>query len=233
MVGVIHLMADTEIDPSCRVHDSCVVDYPPSQIASLARIPVTTRITKIGARTEVMPFVLIYRSAWIGADCLIGNHATVREDATIGNRCIIGQYACVSYDAVLEDEVRVQNGTLIADGWHIGRGTFIGVNVSTMSDRRRDVVEYEFKGSHPTVIGRRCLIGSGAVILPGLVIGDDVVIGAGALVTKNVPSGATVLGQPARMLERSSALEQIAEAVYQDRFTPNGADHWRERDNRA
>lgn len=241
MVGIVHLMGDTEFDPSCRIHNSCVVDYPPSQCASLARIPVTTRITKIGARTEVMPFAMIYRSAWIGADCLIGNHATVRESATIGDRCIIGQYACVSYDAALADEVRVQNGTLIADGWKIGRGTFIGVNVSTMSDRRRDVVAYEFKGSEPTIIGERCLIGSGAVILPGLRIGDDVVIGAGALVTKDVPSGATVLGMPGVILglkpdlqsievdriRKEQANQMMAQQRYSAAFTANGADHWR------
>lgn len=210
---VPHLLVDTAIASDCRLHPYCVVDYPPSQSGSLARIPVTARITKIGGRTEVMPFALVYRGAWIGDDCLIGSHATIREDATIGNRCVIGQYACVSYDAVLADEVRVQNGTLIADGWRIGRGTFVGVNVSTMSDRRRDVVEYEFKGSHPSVIGERCLIGSGAVILPGLTIGDDVVIGAGALVTKDVPSGATVLGQPARIAARAV-------------LTANGLDCW-------
>lgn len=234
---MVYLINETEISASCSVSPHAVVDHPPSTCSSLARIPETTRITKIGDRTEVMPFAMIYRSAWIGSDCLIGNHATVREDATIGNRCIIGQYACVSYEAELADEVRVQNGTLIADGWKIGRGTFVGVNVSTMSDRRRDVVEYEFKGSTPTIIGERCLIGSGSVILPGLVIGDDVVIGAGALVTKDVPSGATVLGQSARIVlsgadraamvnEQIKLQKEALERGFQTMATVHGAEHW-------
>lgn len=193
------------------VHPHVVIDMIPSASPSLARPGRAERPLRIGARTEIMPFALLYRGAHIGTDCLIGNHATVREQATIGNRCIIGQYVCISFDAELADEVRVQNGTLIADGWKIGRGTFVGVNVSTMSDRRRDVVDYEFKGSCPSVIGERCLIGSGAVILPGITIGNDVVIGAGALVTKDVPDGATVLGQPARV---------------QAAFSVHGVDHW-------
>jgi acetyltransferase-like isoleucine patch superfamily enzyme len=217
MLHPVHSIEGNGIADSVVIHPLCLVDYPPSRSPSLARVPVTARETRIGQGTEVMPFALVYRSAWIGDDCLIGSHATVREDATIGDRCIIGQYACVSYDAVLADEVRVQNGTLIADGWRIGRGTFIGVNVSTMSDRRRDVVRYEFKGSHPSVIGERCLIGSGAVILPGITIGDDVVIGAGALVTKDVPDGATVLGEPSRL---------VGVAKPREMASVHGADFW-------
>lgn len=198
-----------------------LVDYPPSQCRSLARIPVTARETRIGGGTEVMPFAIVYRGAWIGSDCLVGNHATVREGATIGDRCIIGQYACISFDAELADEVRVQNGTLIADGWKIGRGTFVGVNVTTMSDK--DPRDYVFHGSIGSAIGERCLIGSGAVILPGLTIGDDAVIGAGALVTKNVPSGATMLGQPARIIDYRSSAGQPTSVFG---FSLNGADHW-------
>jgi acetyltransferase-like isoleucine patch superfamily enzyme len=215
-ICVSPLLAGVHAD-DCQISVHAVVDYPPSTCRSLARIPVIDRHTKIGSRTEVMPFALIYRSAWVGADCLIGSHATVREGATIGDRCVIGQYVCISYDAELADEVRVQNGTLIADGWKIGRGTFIGVNVSTMSDRRRDVVAYEFKGSTPSVIGERCLIGSGAVILPGLRIGDGAVIGAGALIVRDVPAGATVLGEPGRL----SMPERLRAS-----YTVHGVDHW-------
>lgn len=205
---------DRLIDTSVVVHLPAIIDLIPSASPSLARPGFAKSLLRIGARTEIMPFAVLYRGATIGSDCLIGNHATVREGATIGDRCIIGQYACVSFDAELADEVRVQNGTLIADGWKIGCGTFIGVNVSTMSDRRRDVVEYEFRGSCHSEIGERCLIGSGAVILPGLRIGNDVVIGAGALVTKDVPDGATVLGQPAR-------IQAVLTSVH-------GVDHWDE-----
>ena len=213
MIRPFDVVNERHIHHTVVVHRSAVLDVIPSSSTSLARPGVARSLLKIGQHTEVMPLAVLYRGATIGEECLIGNHATVREGAVIGNRCVIGQYVCVSYNAELADEVRVQNGTLIADGWKIGRGTFVGVNVSTMSDRRRDVVAYEFKGSCHSEIGERCLIGSGAVILPGLRIGNDVVIGAGALVTKDVPDGATVLGQPARIIPT---------------FTVHGADHWGE-----
>jgi acetyltransferase-like isoleucine patch superfamily enzyme len=202
----------------CIIHPYAYLGKLPSQSPSLARRAPVIKQLIIGDETEIGPHATIYGGARIGSRCLIGDGASVREGAVIGDRCVIGTNVCVSYDAELADGVRVQNGTLIADGWKVGRGTFIGVNVSTMSDRRREVVGYVFTGSDGSVIGERCLIGSGAVILPGLVIGNDVVIGAGALVTKDVRDGAVVLGQPARIME-GDARQNGARSVH-------GVDHW-------
>jgi acetyltransferase-like isoleucine patch superfamily enzyme len=163
-----------------------------------------------------MPFALVYRSAWIGDDCLIGNHASIREGATIGNRCIIGRNVTINYDAEIEDEVRIQDGTHITGCCKIGRGTFIGINVTTSNDRRREIVDYQWVGATPPIIGRGCLIGSGACIVPGVRIGDGAVIGAGALVTKDVPDGATVLGEPSRI--RNNPVVSL----------PAASEHWRE-----
>jgi acetyltransferase-like isoleucine patch superfamily enzyme len=195
----VHSIEGNGIADSVVIHPMCLVDYPPSRSPSLARVPVTARETRIGHRTELMPFALVYRSAWIGADCLIGNHASIREGATIGDRCIIGRNVTINYEAVIEDEVRIQDGAHITGGCRIGRGSFIGVNVTTSNDRRREIVDYQWVGATPPVIGRRCLIGSGANIIPGVRIGDGAVIGAGALVTKDVPAGGTVLGDPSRI----------------------------------
>ena len=204
------------LPPDCIVHPFAYIGKLPSLSPSLARrCPVVCTLT-IGAGTEIGPHATIYGGARIGRACLIGDNANIREGAVIGDRCIIGYNACISYDAELADEVRVQNGTLIADGWKVGRGTFIGVNVSTMSDRRRDVVDYQFTGSDGSVIGERCLIGSGAVLLPGIKIGNNCVIGAGALVVKDVPDGSVVLGQPTRIIPGRPAPSQTA----------HGADHW-------
>lgn len=218
------------IPKSVTIHPFVYLGKMPSQSPSLARKAPYVKELHIGENTEVHPYAMIYGGSRIGSDVVIGDYASVREGAVIGDRCVIGSHSCVSYDAELADDVRIMNGTLIADGWKIGEGTFIGVNVSTMSDRRRDVVDYEFKGSHPTTIGKRCLIGSGAVILPGLTIGDGAIIGAGALVVKDVPDGAEVRGEPSRVIDHRSPVGQMAAALKLkvDVETTNGADHWRE-----
>ncbi len=83
----------------------------------------------------------------------------------------------------------------------IGRGTQIGPAVQIFAaDHPRDAAERRsgLELGKPVLIGENVWIGGGAIILPGVVIGDDAIIGAGTVVTRDVPSGSTVVGNPAR-----------------------------------
>lgn len=89
----------------------------------------------------------------------------------------------------------------------IGEGTQIGSAVQILTaDHPRDPQERRagLEYGRPVTIGSNVWIGSGALILPGVSVGDDAIIGAGSVVTRNVPSGATVAGNPARRLERKT-----------------------------
>lgn len=190
----------------CVVHPFAMIGRLPSQSPALARKGQVNRWLIIGAGTEVGVGAIIYGGVKIGADCLIGDQASVREGATIGDRCIVGHGVSINYDARIADEVRINTGSHVTGGAVIGRGTFIGVGVVMANDRRREIVDYEFVGVDPPVIGERCLIGSGAMIMPGVRIGDGAVIGGGALVVKDVPPGATVLASPAGLRKPAEAL---------------------------
>ncbi len=182
----------------CVVHPFALVGRLPSQSAALARRGERAPFLIIGDDTEIGPHAIIYGGSDIGRQCLIGDAANIREGVKIGDRCVIGAGTSVLYDAWLGDDVKVMGGSHITGGMRIGNGTFVGVNVTTCNDRRREIVDYQFAGADPPHIGERCVIGSGATILAGVSIGDGAVIGAGALVTSDVPAGATVLGAPAR-----------------------------------
>lgn len=194
-----HVAPWAVLGDGCVVHDFALIGRLPSTHSALARQPAVLRWLKIGRNVDIGAHAIIYGGATIGDDCLIGDAALIREGAVIGSGCVVGAHVTVSYNAVLGDNVRIQNYTLVTDECRVGEGTFIGVGVTMASDRRRDVVKYEFTGSTPPIIGKRCLIGSGAVLVPGVTIGDDAVIAAGALVAKDVPPGGTVMGTPARL----------------------------------
>lgn len=183
----------------CSIGPFAVLGRLPSQSPSLARHGPVEKWLLIGDGTEIGAHVTIYGGVQIGEQCLIGDGANIREGVLIGSGCVIGQNVTINYDAQLSDHVRIMNGTHITGGCRIGRGTFIGANVSTMNARLKGLVEYEFTGAVPPIIGEKCMIGSAAVLLPGVHIGNGAIVGAGAVVTQDVPDGATVLGQPARV----------------------------------
>lgn len=182
---------------------ACVIGFPPRGTAANRRpISKSLSCTRLGDRVVVKPFACIYLDVHIGEDTLVGNHASIREGSRIGKRCVVGAYVDIQYDVILGDDVRILNQTQITGGTRIGSGTFIGPGVQTANDPylfHEDLDDYKDRGQVPPVIGNKVFIGVGAIILPGVKIGDGARVAAGALVTRDVPAGATVVGSPARL----------------------------------
>jgi maltose O-acetyltransferase len=112
------------------------------------------------------------------------------------------------YNIHLEDRVFINYGCIILDvvAVHIGHGTQIGPGVQILTadhPRQAALRARMFECGRPIAIGGNVWIGGGAIILPGVTIGDDAIIGAGSIVTRDVPAGATVAGNPARVLPKS------------------------------
>lgn len=145
-------------------------------IHSLSDVQSTT----IGARTRVWQFVVILPKAVIGDDCNICSHCFIENDVVVGDR------------------VTVKSGVQLWDGVRLEDDVFVGPNVTFTNDRlpRSRVYPDAFP---VTLVRRGASIGGGATILPGLQIGERAMIGAGAVVTKDVPARAIVVGSPARV----------------------------------
>lgn len=198
------IASETILGAGCTVHPFACIGLQPMRSSSLARLPEQQLPAEIGSGCMIGAHAVISAGVIIGDGCLIGEHAAIREGVIIGDNCVIGQGVSVHYEALIEDDVRIINGTHITGGMRIGRGTFIGVGVVTANDRRREIVDYRFipDAITPPVVGERCLIGSGAVLLPGISIGDGAIVGAGAVVTKDVPAGGRAMGSPAERHDR-------------------------------
>src|SRR5438552_9535712 len=143
---------------------------------------------KLGRNVKLYAFVNLY-GCEVGDDTSIGTFVEIQKGAKIGARCKIQSHTFICEGVTIEDEV------------------FVGHNVNFLNDRWPTAVNADGSAKQPSdwnlepiLVKRRAAIGSGAVILPGVTIGAKAIVGAGAVVTKDVPDGVIVAGNPARIL---------------------------------
>jgi acetyltransferase-like isoleucine patch superfamily enzyme len=147
---------------------------------------------KLGRNVRLHDFINLY-GCEIGDDVKIGTFVEIQKGATIGNRCKISSHSFICEGVTLEE------------------GVFIGHSVTFTNDRYPRATngngelqtEADWKCVR-TLVKRGASIGSGATLLCGITIGENAMIGAGSVVTKDVPAGATVAGNPARIMRSIS-----------------------------
>jgi len=144
------------------------------------------------------PTAIIDEGAQIGVGTKIWHFSHVMSGAQIGKNCVIGQNVFVASSAVLGNNVKVQNNVSVYDGVVCEDDVFLGpscVFTNVVNPRSFISRKNEFK---PTLVKRGASIGANATIICGITIGEYAMIGAGAVVTKDVPDYALVVGNPAR-----------------------------------
>ena len=143
---------------------------------------------KLGARVKIFGFVNLY-GCRIDDDTRIGTFVEIQKGARIGKRCKISSHSFVCEGVTIEDEVFVGHHVVFINDKY-PRATAASGALLTDADWM----------VQPILVKRRASIGSGAVILGDVTIGAGAIVGAGAVVTKSVPAGAIVAGNPARVL---------------------------------
>jgi len=146
---------------------------------------------------RIHPLAAVHPDARIGAGTTVWQFCVVLDGATIGAGCNLNAHTLVEGGGVLGDRVTLKSGVHVWDGVILEDDVFCGPNATFTNDR-----EPRSRVRAPLLFTRVCRgasIGAGAIILPGLRIGEGAMIGAGSVVTRNVPDGETWLGNPARL----------------------------------
>ncbi|OGW78730.1 MAG: hypothetical protein A3C51_03875 [Omnitrophica bacterium RIFCSPHIGHO2_02_FULL_46_20] len=159
--------------------------------------PLSTTIypgVKIGRDTLIYPNTVIESDVIIGKACHIGPFAHIRPGTRIGNKVEVGNFVELVRTEV-QDFTKVKHHTYLGDA-KVGKNVNIGAGTIT--------VNYDGKNKNRTVIGDRAFIGVGAILIAPIKIGRRALVGAGSVVLKgqNIKDGATVVGVPARILQR-------------------------------
>ena len=141
----------------------------------------------------------IDESVEIGKGSIIWRFATICAGVKIGEQCAIGSSVYIGRGTQIGDRTRIQDGSHVTDRMVIGHDVFLAPHVITTNDRHPKAMNPSYKVEPPT-FENGCAVGAGAVILPGVRVGEGAVVGAGAVVTKDVLPYTTVVGNPARIL---------------------------------
>lgn len=137
----------------------------------------------VGARTRIWAFAHVLAGAVVGSDCNICDHTFVEGRVRIGNG------------------VTIKNGVQLFDGVTVGDEVFLGPNCTFTNDRNpRAAVKKAGTQLVPTRLERGCTVGANATIVCGVTVRNGAFVGAGAVVTKDVPAHAVVVGNPARCI---------------------------------
>ncbi len=141
------------------------------------------------------------QSRHIGEQTNIWQYCVVLPGAQIGDNCNICAHCFIENDVIVGNDVTLKCGVYLWDGVRIEDKVFVGANVCFVNNKFPRSKEYP-EVNLRTTIKKGATLGTGAVIMGGITIGENAMIGAGSVVTKDVPAGELWYGNPARFYKK-------------------------------
>jgi acetyltransferase-like isoleucine patch superfamily enzyme len=209
--GNVVIHAGTSLGAGVVVQDGAVLGKPPafgarSKADRSAELPPLV----VGDGAVICAGAVVCAGAAVGPGAVIGDQVYVRERSAVGRDSVVGRGCSVENDVVIGARARIQTDAYITAFSEIEDDVFVAPCVVTTNDmtagRRGPGVP--LRGP---VLRRACRVGAGAVLLPGVSIGEEAFVGAGAVVTRDVAPRSLVVGSPARHV-RSVADEELLPA---------------------
>ena len=200
----------TVLGEGVRVLEGAVVGKQPtlSPRSTAKREPLPP--ARLGDGTIVSTGAIVFAGTTIGARVILGDQTCVRERVEIGDDVVLGRGSFVENDTTIGAMTKIQAEAYITAYSTLEENVFIAPCVVTTNDNWMGRTEKRFGLVKGPTIRRGARVGGGAVICPALEIGEEAFIGAGAVVTKDVPPRALMVGNPARRL-RDVADEELLE----------------------
>ena len=190
----------TVIADGCTIGDNVVLGKQPSLSPRSTAKKEPQPPTVLGAGTIVSTGAVVFAGATIGERVIVGDQACVRERVTVGDDVVIGRGSLVENDTSIGARTKIQAMAYITAYSELEEDVFIAPCVVTTNDNFMGRTEKRFDLVKGPVVRRGARVGGGAILCPGVEIGEEAFVGAGAVVTKDVAPRTVVVGSPARVI---------------------------------
>jgi len=163
---------------------------------------ITQKETSIGENAIFLSNSVVYEGVNIGNNLIIGHNSVIREENQIGTNFKLWNNSNIDYRCKIGDNVKVHSNCYIAQYTVVEDNVFIGPGTITTNDKYPGSKDAENRLEGP-ILKKGAQIGANVVILPGVIIGERSVIGAGSVVTKDIPPGTIAYGNPAKIIGKT------------------------------
>jgi acetyltransferase-like isoleucine patch superfamily enzyme len=199
----------TVLGEGVKVLENAVVGKQPSLSprSTAKREPLSP--AEIGDGTIVSTGAIVFAGTRIGARVIVGDQACVRERVQIGDDVVVGRGVLVENDTTIGALTKIQAEAYITAYSTLEEDVFIAPCVVTTNDNFMGRTERRHELIKGPTVRRGARVGGGAILCPGIVVGEEAFVGAGAVVTKDVEPRMLVVGNPARVLRSVSADELL------------------------
>jgi UDP-2-acetamido-3-amino-2,3-dideoxy-glucuronate N-acetyltransferase len=205
--GNVVVHAGTVVGAGATLGDGCVIGKPPSLGARSSSSWEEPLPAVLGDGVTLGAGAVVVAGATVGDGCVVADQAHVRERTEIGPETVVGRGASVENEVLIGARVKLQTGAYVTAWSVVEDDVFVAPGVVLTNDptagRRRGE---KLRGA---LLRRACRIGGGAVLLPGVEVGEEAFVGAGAVVTRDVPARMVALGVPAEVVREVAEAELL------------------------
>ena len=199
--GHVVIHEGTQVGGEVQIQDGAVIGKPLALGTRSTAPRDALAPAEIGSGAKVCAGAVVVAGARIESGAVIGDQAHVRERAVVGEETVVGRGSAVDNDVTIGARVRIQTNCYITAYSVIEDDVFVAPGVTLTNDdtMARHGPGYRMRGA---TLRRACRVGGGVVLVPGVEVGEEAFVAAGAVVVRDVPARAVVMGVPAREVRR-------------------------------